>query len=105
MKKAPTQKQLSQAQILARKKFGEQAKARAGYELTIKFNDQIFTCKTKDIAQALVDLAPARIKTRVHLIIKKGSKTAERLLFVPRAKQLFRNKFFRDLFVRKLNFK
>lgn len=102
--KQPTVKQLE-----ARKKFSEASKARAKarqtqktgvqsdlntkdeYLLTVKCNDQTFTCKTQNLAEAIGALNIARFKTRTFITVKKGDKTFTRILNVPRAKKVLKN--------------
>lgn len=107
-KSSDLKKQPSEAQLKARAKFAERAKLRAkGFEMTAKINDKIMVCKTNDLAEAIESLGQEikNIKTRLILIIKKGGKQCDKILFVPQTKQLFRNKFYRNLFVRRLIFK
>jgi hypothetical protein len=97
----------SEAQLKARAKFAEQAKNRAGFTMTAKINDQVFTCKTKDLDEAIqtLGLNILSIRTRLVLRISQGKKLCERLLYVPQAKMLFRNRVFRAVFIKRLIFK
>ena len=95
----PTEKQ-----IIARKKFAEQAKNRAGFKLEVKVNDNVLTCKTKDLEGAFKELGKQIkiVKTRAKIRVERGSKSCEKLLFVPQVKRLFKNGIYRKLFVKHL---
>lgn len=80
-------------------------KEKLRYNLTIKLNDQVFTCKTNDIAQALMSFKPSVVKTKMYVKVEDGKKSCERQVFVFRAKQIFRNKLSMDIFIRTLIFK
>ena len=90
-RKKPSNIKPSEAQLKARAKFAEQARSRAGYSLEVKCNDQVFTCKTKDLAEAIGALNIARFKTRTFITVKKGGKTFTRILNVPMAKKVLKN--------------
>ena len=96
--KKPSNLVPSPAQLRARAKFAEQARSRAGYGLEIKCNDKVFTCKTKDIADAMDKLDVKRFITRTYITVKKGNKTFVRILNVPMAKKIFRNATARRFF-------
>ncbi len=100
-------KQPSEAQLKARAKFAEQAKNRAGYQVSVKLNGKEYNCKTQDLADAFEQLGKENkiIKTRMLLTIKKAGKTAEKMLFVRQIKSLFSNKVYRNFFIKNLIFK
>lgn len=98
-------KKPTEAQLKARAKFAEQAKARGkAFTMTAKINDKIAVCKTNDLAEAIESLGLnfPHIKTRLILKVEQGGKSTERVLFVNAVRKLFKNKFYRNLFVRKL---
>lgn len=75
------------------------------YHLSMKFNDNTYECDTDDLASAIMAFKPIFLKTKVIFRVEKDGKVCERLVFLFRAKQIFRNKLSLDIFINKLIFK
>jgi hypothetical protein len=74
------------------------------YNLTISFNDQIFTFDTDDLAESIMSVAPFQLKTRVLFLIKKGDLVCEKMLLLLQGRRLFMNKVALEVFINKLVF-
>lgn len=70
------------------------------YTLTVRMNDEVFSCSTDDVVSALTELNPGNIKTRVIIRIENAFSAIERIMMVRRAKLLFRNKLSMQTFVK-----
>lgn len=83
----------------AKKVVAKKAKA---YTLTVKINNEVFNCETKDIKAALDVLKDniGTIKTRTIIRIENKFGALERILDVRQAKLLFRNELSRTIFAR-----
>lgn len=75
-------------------------KEKPKYDLTVRMNDEVFSCSTDDIIGALQELSPTNIKTRVIIRIENAFSAIERIMMVRRAKLLFRNKLSMESFVK-----
>lgn len=75
------------------------------YHLVMKFNDQVFECDTDNLDESISAVRPFSLKTRVIFTITKEGKTCERIVQAFPAKQLFRNKLYRGIFIQRLIFK
>lgn len=75
------------------------------YHLSMKFNDNTYECDTDDLASAIMNFKPIFLKTKVLFRVVKDDKVCERLVFLFRAKQIFRNKLSLNIFINKLIFK
>jgi hypothetical protein len=74
------------------------------YNLTISFNDQIFTFDTDDLAESIMSVAPQFLKTRVLFLIKKGNLVCEKMLLLLQGRRIFMNKVALEVFINKLVF-
>ena len=74
------------------------------YNLTLSFNDQIFTVETDDLAESIMSVAPQFLKTRVLFLIKKGDLVCEKMLLLLQGRRLFMNKIALEVFINKLVF-
>jgi len=74
------------------------------YILTVNVNDRQFITDTDSISKALIDLGEQIIafKTKVIIRASLGEKSVERVLSIPPAKMLFRNKVAAILFEKNL---
>lgn len=70
------------------------------FDLTVRMNDEVFSCSTDDVMAALAELNPAKIKTRVVIRVSNTISAMERILAVRQAKLLFRNNLSMKTFVR-----
>lgn len=75
-------------------------KPKPKYDLTVRMNDEVFSCSTDDVVEALTELNPTYIKTRVIIRIENAFSAIERIMMVRRAKLLFRNKLSMETFVK-----
>lgn len=75
------------------------------YLLWLKFNDTEYKVETDNIADALLSLKPAHLKTRVLLKIQNGKKVCDKILSGMQAKQVFRNKLAMQVFLNRIIFK
>ncbi len=75
------------------------------YVLTISMNDEVIRVETNDLAETIKSLSPFNIKTRVLFIVEKNGKICERLVSAFQAKQIFRNKLYLFIFIKRLIFK
>ena len=75
------------------------------YHLVMKFNDQVFECDTDSLDESISSVRPFSLKTRIIFTITKDGKTCERIVQAFNAKQLFRSKLFRGIFIQRLIFK
>lgn len=66
-------------------------KASKKYSLKVELNGEVFKFKTDHIARSILSIKPYAIKTATKVTLKKGSKSVERVIFVPAARRLFRN--------------
>lgn len=70
------------------------------YTLTVRMNDEVFSCSTNDVVAALTELSPSHIKTRVIIRVENAFSAIERIMMVRQAKLLFRNQITMQTFVR-----
>ncbi len=76
------------------------------FHVELKMNDQMMHADTDDLVEAIAAVAPKAIKTKVIFkITDKDGRVAEKMLFAPRARMLFRVPTFRRIFVQRLIFK
>ncbi len=76
------------------------------FDIEVKMNDQVLTTQTDDLVEAIAALNPKAIKTKVIFkITDKDGRVAEKMLFAPRARMLFRVPLYRRVFVQRLIFK
>lgn len=75
------------------------------YKMEVSFNDQTYNFETDNINDALELINPFNIKTRVYFKIYKGDKMYEKIMNAFQAKQIFRNKLYRFIFVNRIIFK
>lgn len=75
------------------------------YDLTVSFNDQIFNIQTDNLAEAITEIIPFQLKTRVLFLIKKGDLTCEKMLLLMEGRRVFRNKIALEVFINRLIFK
>jgi len=76
------------------------------YNVKMKVNGEEFECDTQDIKACILSHAPRFVKTKVMITITNSSgKKCEKMLFVMKAKMLFRNKTYLNFFVNHLIFK
>lgn len=75
------------------------------YKVEVKMNDAFYSIATDDIETALKSISPFNIKTRVFFRIWKGDKKCEKLTNAFEAKQIFRNKLYMFIFIKRLIFK
>lgn len=75
------------------------------YKVEVRMNDTVHIIETDNIETALLSISPFNIKTRVHFIIWKGDKKCEKLTNAFEAKQIFRNKLYMFIFIKRLIFK
>jgi len=124
--KEPSNLEPTQKQIEARKRLGEMAKLRAKarkeaknnatesptsdlkqedeYSIVIKINDQEYTCKTNNLAEAFESLGLniQRIKTRMKIDISQGDKKYNGLFNILQAKKLLKYPNFRNIAIRRI---
>lgn len=74
------------------------------YNLTLIFNEQTFKKRTPNIKEAILSLTPDTVYTELYLIVSPiGSKDkTERHLNLPKAKKLFRDEEYLDIFINNL---
>ena len=72
------------------------------YNLTLKFNGEIFNKRPKDIKKAILDTKPDVLHTEMYVILKKGNDVRERKLNLRQGKSLFNNEDFLNIFVMNL---
>ncbi len=76
---------------------------------TLTVNDRTYQCVTDNIDEAIQAIKIFNIKTRVHFIIEKKEgkvwKKFERMMNVFEAKQIFNNRLYRFVFIKRLIFK
>lgn len=76
------------------------------YNLKLKVNGEEFECETQDLKESILSFAPRFVKTKVMITITNSSgKKCEKMLFVLKAKMLFRNKTYMNFFLNHLIFK
>lgn len=74
------------------------------YKLTIKMNDKVFTANTNDLQTSIKSFEPKLpeyLKTKVVFHIKEGKRVCEKVVFLPKAKIMFRNPISLQMFVQK----
>lgn len=74
------------------------------YNLKLIFNEQTFIKRTSNIKETILSLAPEQVYTELYLIVSPvGSKDlTERHLDLQKAKNLFRNETYLDIFINNL---
>jgi len=75
------------------------------YKLTISFNDQIYNVETDNLYEAISELIPFQLKTRVIMLVKKGELSCEKMLLLLEGRRVFRNKVALEVFINRLIFK
>ncbi len=75
------------------------------YSMRVKMNDQVFEVECDDLAQAIIDLTPKVLKTKINFLIEKDGAQCERQVFVQKGKMIFRNPLHRFAFIKQLIFK
>lgn len=89
----------------ATKKVKKEIVPQKTYKMEVSFNDNTHEIETDDLLQAIETINPFNIKTRVHFKIFKDGKMYEKLVNAFQAKQIFRNKLYRFIFVNRIIFK
>ncbi len=59
-------------------------------------------CNTDDLEKTLLEYKPFIIKGKTVIVVEKGDKKVEKLLFVPQARRLFYNNFALKIFARNI---
>lgn len=87
------------------KKVAEKPETKFKYSLRVEFNDKIHEVETDDIGQALYDLRPAVLKTRVIVKGKSAEGECDKLLLLNLAKMMWRSRLGCDIFAHRIIFK
>jgi hypothetical protein len=75
------------------------------YNLTMSLNDQVFNVETDNLYEAISELIPFQLKTRVIILVKKGELSCEKMMLLLEARRVFRNKVALEVFINRLIFK
>lgn len=75
------------------------------YSLWVKLNDIEYAIETDNIAEALMEIKPTVLKTRVLVKLREGMKTCDKILSGMQARQIFRNKLAMSVFLNRVIFK
>jgi hypothetical protein len=75
------------------------------YNLTMSFNDQVHNVETDNLYEAISELIPFQLKTRVIILVKKGELSCEKMMLLLEARRVFRNKVALEVFINRLIFK
>lgn len=75
------------------------------YHLVIEMNGEVFECDTNDLKESILEFKPLVVKTKVIFKITKGDLYCEKIVFVRRARMIFRKNLFMKIFLNQLIFK
>lgn len=75
------------------------------YDLKMNFNAIKVEGSGEDLSALIVSLAPAVLKTKVVFEIKNGDTICNKIIFLKRGRMIFKNKTWREIFIRQLIFK
>jgi len=92
-------KEKAKAEDKARK---ERAKDNTPFNLTVSMNNEEFEIETHDLKQAILDLKPAYLKTKIILTVRYGKEEAEFVLMGSRAKRTFSHPLAAEFFAKRI---
>ena len=76
------------------------------YHLKMKFNGKEFECDTNNLKESIMSFKPFFLKTNVNFsCINDKGEICSSYIPVKRAKMIWRNKVYMDMFINKLIFK
>ena len=71
----------------------------------MKFNGKEYECKTNNLSEAIMQFKPNFLKTNVNFYCKTKEGICNKVVLAKRAKMMFRNKVYLDMFINQLIFK
>ena len=74
------------------------------YHIVVTLNDKTYECDTDDVIEAIVDLKPEFLRTRVLIDITKGDRTLSRMYYLREGKRLFYNQYAQAALLKSLIF-